>query len=102
MDASGPAMASSMTITIYVPAQLRPYCDGASELLLSAPTVQAALEWIEQRHPTLYQGVCDETGRVRRHVNLFVNSNHVRDLQGLDTPLESGDTLLILPAVSGG
>jgi molybdopterin synthase sulfur carrier subunit len=95
-------MASPMTVTIYVPAQLRPYCDGAREISLAAPTVLAALKSIEQRFPYLYQGVCDETGRVRRHVNLFVNTDHVRDLQGLDTPLAAGDTLVILPAVSGG
>jgi molybdopterin converting factor small subunit len=91
-----------MTVTIYVPAQLRPYCDGARELELPAATVLATLKSIEQRYPSLYQGVCDETGRVRRHINLFVNNDHVRDLQGLDTTLSAGDTLLILPAVSGG
>jgi molybdopterin converting factor small subunit len=46
--------------------------------------------------------VCDETGAVRRHINLFVNSSHVRDRDGLDTPLAAGDVLTILPAVSGG
>jgi len=46
--------------------------------------------------------VCDETGRVRRHLNVFVNSDNVRDLDGLDTVLKSGDVVTILPAVSGG
>ena len=43
-----------------------------------------------------------ETGQVRRHLNIFVNSDNVRDLEGLDTALAAGDTLIILPAVSGG
>jgi MoaD family protein len=91
-----------MTITIHVPAVLRAYCGGAAELSLSAPSVRAALEQIEQRYPSLYRSVCDETGRVRRHVNLFVNTANVRDGEGLDTALAAGDVLTILPAVSGG
>jgi sulfur-carrier protein len=91
-----------MSITVYVPAPLRTSCAGASELVLSAPSVRAALEWIEQTHPALYRSVCDETGAVRRHVNLFVNTAHVRDRDGLDTALVPGDTISILPAVSGG
>jgi sulfur-carrier protein len=71
-------------------------------LSLSAPSVRAALEQIERKHPALYCSICDETGTVRRHVNLFVNTSHMRDLEGLDTALVAGDMLTILPAVSGG
>ena len=91
-----------MTITIHLPAVLRHCCKGASQLSLSAPSVRAALEQIERSHPSLYRSICDETGAVRRHVNLFVNTSHVRDREGLDTALVSGDVLTILPAVSGG
>ncbi len=91
-----------MTITIHVPGPLRPYCGGAAELSLSAPSVRAVLEELERRHPSLYRSICDETGAVRRHVNLFVNSSHVRDREGLDTALVPGDVVTILPAVSGG
>ena len=91
-----------MNITIYVPGALRASCGGASELTLSAPNVRDALEQLERRYPALYRGVCDETGAVRRHINVFVNTSNVRDLQGLDTVLASGDTVTILPAVSGG
>jgi len=64
--------------------------------------VRAALEELERRHPALYRSVCDETGAVRRHVNLFVNARHMRERDGLDTPLKAGDVLTILAAVSGG
>jgi molybdopterin converting factor small subunit len=92
----------TMTITIRLPGPLRACCQGASELTLSAPSVRAALEQIERSHPPLYRSICDETGAVRRHVNLFVNESHVRDRDGLDTALVAGDVLTILPAVSGG
>ena len=95
-------MARSESITIHVPAALRADVGGASELSLSAASVRAVLDELERRHPSLYRGICDETGAVRRHVNLFVNSSHVRDRDGLDTALVPGDTVTILPAVSGG
>lgn len=95
-------MAQSTTITVRVPAALRAYCEGATELSVAAPSVRAALEELERRHPSLHQCICDETGSVRRHVNLFVNTSHVRDREGLDTRLVPGDTIIILPAVSGG
>jgi len=91
-----------MTITIEVPAVLRGYCDGARALTVSAASVRAALEQIEQGHPALFRSICDETGAVRRHVNLFVNTAHMRDREGLDTKLIPGDIITILPAVSGG
>lgn len=91
-----------MAVTILVPGPLRPYCGGASEVSVSAPSVRAALEELGRSHPSLYVNVCDETRAVRRHINIFVNSSHMRDRDGLDTPLSAGDVLCILPAVSGG
>jgi MoaD family protein len=95
-------MAQTLTVTLYVPGPLRPYTGGASELSLSAENVRAALEHLERDHASLYRNVCDETGALRRHLNVFVNSSNVRDLQGLDTALAPGDVVTILPAVSGG
>jgi molybdopterin converting factor small subunit len=95
-------MARDMTITIRVPGMLRDYCGGVTELPVSAPSVRAALEQLEQDHPSLYRHICDETGAVRRHIGIFVNTAHVRDRDGLDTALVPGDVVTILPAVSGG
>jgi molybdopterin converting factor small subunit len=89
-------------ITIHVPAALRAVSAGASALSLSAPSVRAVLEQLERSHPALYRSICDETGAVRRHVNLFVNTAHLVDREGLDTALVPGDVVTILPAVSGG
>lgn len=89
-------------ITIAVPGELRKYCDGRAELSLSAATVRAALEELEQQYSTLHRGICDETGRLRRHINVFVNDSHMRERDGLETALVPGDVLYILPAVSGG
>ena len=95
-------MARPATITVHVPGVLRACCNGASDLVVSSPSVRGALEELERRHPSLYRSICDETGAVRRHVSLFVNTSHIRDLEGLDTALVPGDVLMVLPAVSGG
>jgi molybdopterin synthase sulfur carrier subunit len=90
------------SVEVFVPSPLRQYCGGARNLTLSAPTVRATLEQLERSYPSLYRNVCDETGAVRQHINVFVNSTHMREREGLETELVSGDTLIILPAVSGG
>jgi molybdopterin converting factor small subunit len=95
-------MPTASAIVVRVPAALRHYCAGKDALQLSAATVRAALTELERRQPALYACVCDETGAVRRHINLFVNDSHMRDLNGLDTALAPGDVLTVLPAVSGG
>jgi len=89
-------------ITVFVPAPLRVHCGGATRLRIEAPSVRIALDALELSYPLLYRSVCDETGAVRRHVNLFVNKTNIRDGEGLDTALKAGDELTILPAVSGG
>ena len=90
------------TIAVFVPGLLRQYCDGAARLTMTASRVRAALEEVETRYPALYRSVCNETGAVRKHVNLFVNTDSIRDLDGLDTALADGDELIMLPAISGG
>jgi molybdopterin converting factor small subunit len=94
-------MGPTPTITLHVLGALRAYCAGAAQLSISARTVRAALADLERSQSALYRNVCDETGTVRRHLNVFVNSDNVRDLNGIDTTLP-GDVVTILPAVSGG
>src|SRR5437870_5007098 len=96
------AMARARTITVHVPAPLRDCCAGASDIALAATSVRAVFEELERRHPALHRSICDETGAVRRHVNVFINTNNMRDCNGIDTPLAPGDEVTILPAVSGG
>lgn len=91
-----------MPVMIFVPGPLREYCGGARQLASDATNVRAALSSLERDYPELYRNVCDETGAVRRHINIFVNASHMRDRDGLDTTLAAGDEVIILPAVSGG
>lgn len=95
-------MGAAPAVTIHLTAPLRPYAGGASRLEIAAPTVKAALEALERSEPALYRNICDETGALRRHLNVFVNAENMRDLRGLDTALATGDVVVFLPAVSGG
>ncbi len=91
-----------MSITVQVPGVLRDRCNVAAEIPVIASGVRELLEQLERHYPELHRSVCDETGAVRRHINLFVNTSNTRDLEGVDTVLAPGDTVTILPAVSGG
>ena len=95
-------MNRSPTVSIHVLGPLRPYCGGAAELCVSARSVRGALEQLARREVALYRNLCDERGQVRRHLNVYVNADNVRDLDGVDTILTPGDVIAILPAVSGG
>jgi molybdopterin converting factor small subunit len=96
------AMGTAPIVTVYLPGPLRPYSGGASRIEIAAGTVRAALEDLERSQSALYRNICDETGALRRHLNVFVNSDNIRDLDGVDTILAVGDVLTFLPAVSGG
>src|SRR3954464_7348547 len=94
--------AATGTVEVYLPGPLRDYCGGASTVHVSASTVRGALEELKRTHARLYPNVCDETGAIRKHIGVFVNAEHIRELDGVDSPLKPGDELIILPAVSGG
>jgi len=70
--------------------------------VVSAGSVKEALSALKEQQPLLYRNVCDETGAVRKHINLFVNQSLVHRKEGLGTKLGPGDLLFIMTAVSGG
>ena len=91
-----------MPVSVQLPSALRPYVGGADSVELDDADVRSALQGLAGVNAQLYRSICDETGAVRRHLNLFVNDAHIRDLAGVETQLKNGDTLIILTAVSGG
>jgi sulfur-carrier protein len=96
------------TVHVRVPTALRPYTGGLPGLdvdlavLGDLPTVAALLDSLAATHPDLERRVRDERGRLRRHVNLFLGPENVRDLDEQATRLAPGAELAIIPAVSGG
>lgn len=89
-------------ITVRIPVPLRPFVDDAAVMDTDADTVGAALEQIGTGHPGFLQRVLVEDGELRPYVNVFVGSDDVRSRSGLETPLDDGDVVSIIPAVAGG
>jgi sulfur-carrier protein len=93
-----------MPIIVELPSALRPFAGGQPEVTLDdgCATVRDAIRALARRHAGVADRVIDERGLVRQHVNVFVDGENIRFLDGLETPLSASSTLVIVPAVSGG
>jgi molybdopterin converting factor small subunit len=93
-----------MGITVTLPGALLPYAGGRSEVTLEdgCRTVGDALGALAARHAGVVDRVMDESGAVRQHVNVFVDGDNIRFLDGLDSAVADGSTITIFAAVSGG
>ena len=91
-----------MSVTVRVPSQLRTLSGGAAHLSVEGSTVGEALKALDTAHPGFADRLFDDTGALRRFVNVFLAEEDVRFLDGLDTPVADGQTLSIVPAVAGG
>jgi molybdopterin synthase sulfur carrier subunit len=91
-----------VSVTVRIPAQLRTLTEGKGELALSGSTVSEVLKDLDATHPGFADRLFDDTGGLRRFVNIFLADEDVRFLDGLDTPVTDGQTLSIVPAVAGG
>jgi len=91
-----------MTVTVRIPTQLRTLTGGAGELSLSGSTVGEVLKALDSAHSGIADRLFDESGQIRRFVNVFVDEEDVRFLDGLSTPVADGQTVSIVPAVAGG
>lgn len=88
--------------TVRIPTPLRAYTQGQSSVRVQADTVQDAMQALVSRYPNLRQHLYDEGGDLRSYVNLFVNEDDVRSLQGSQTQLDPDDQLKIIPSIAGG
>ncbi len=91
-----------MAVTVRIPTQLRSLAGGAAEIPLEGSTVAEVLKNLESAHPGFAERLFDEDGSLRRFVNVFVAEEDIRFLQALDTPVEEGQIVSIVPAVAGG
>ena len=91
-----------MTTTVRIPTPLRPLVGGKDEVQAAGGTVREVLDQLEGAHRGLKARLLDDQGQLRRFVNLYLGEEDVRHLQGLDTPLQGGQVLTIVPAIAGG
>ena len=91
-----------MSVTVRVPTILRPLAGGAAEVTVEGSTLREVLAALDGAHPGIGARVLDESGKLRRFVNVYVNDDDVRFADGLDTATAAGATVSIIPAVAGG
>jgi len=90
-----------MTI-LKIPTPLRYYTNGQAEVAVAGSDVAEAMRDLVGKYPTLEQHLYNGDGKLRNFVNLFLGENNIKDLQGLETPLNEGDTLRLIPSIAGG
>jgi molybdopterin synthase sulfur carrier subunit len=97
-----PRPASLPAMTVRIPTILRTYTGGAAAITASGSTVGDVLAAVDHAHPGIRARLVDETGVLRRFVNIYIDDDDIRFGEGLDTPVADGSTLSIIPAVAGG
>ncbi len=91
-----------MAVTVRIPTTMRPMAGGLSTVQVEGVTVADVIASLDAAHPGFGDRLLDEAGALRKFVNVFVADDDVRYLQGLDTPVPTGETVSIIPAVAGG
>jgi molybdopterin synthase sulfur carrier subunit len=87
---------------VKIPSVLRPAVGGARELDIEGGTIRELIAQLTAQHPNLRQQLLADDGGLNRFVNVYVNGQDVRYLQGLDTHVEARDEVRLLPAMAGG
>ena len=91
-----------MAVNVRIPSVLRTLTNGKETIEVSAMTVDEALARLETAHPGIKARLCDENGKLRRFVNVFVGEEDIRFLDGQGTAVKDGDLIDIVPAIAGG
>ena len=91
-----------MSVTVNIPTPLRKLTNNESEVSVEAGSVGDLIEVLEAAYSGIAEKLLDEKGGIRRYVNVFVNDEDIRFLDGKGTALEDGDNISIVPAIAGG
>ena len=91
-----------MAITVHIPTPLRKLTGNAAEVEVEAASVDELVEGLEAAHAGIKEKLLDDAGEIRRYVNLYVNDEDIRFLDGKQTALAAGDSVTIVPAIAGG
>ena len=91
-----------MAVTVRIPTTMRPLSGGSSTVEVEGSTLAEVLKALDVAHPGFAERLFDESGALRRFVNVFVADDDVRYLEGLNTAVPAGTTVSIIPAVAGG
>lgn len=91
-----------MPVSVLIPTPLRKYTNEQESVDAPAGTVGSLIEDLEQQYPGIAARLTDDSGEVRRFINVYVNEEDIRFLSGKETRIEDGDAVSIVPAIAGG
>ncbi|HSB78165.1 MAG TPA: MoaD/ThiS family protein [Candidatus Methylomirabilis sp.] len=91
-----------MSVLVRIPTPLRAITKGQGELKAEAVSVKELIDRLDQEYSGLRTRLCEDDGNIRRFINVYVNEEDIRFLQGTATPLKAGDEVSIVPAIAGG
>ncbi|NQT30305.1 MAG: MoaD/ThiS family protein [Candidatus Saganbacteria bacterium] len=91
-----------MAIKVRIPQPLQKLTQGKDQVEVSASDVVGLIDSLEKSFPGIKDRICDESGKIRRFINIYVNEEDVRFLEGGQTLLKDGDEVSIIPAIAGG
>ncbi|MBI3911824.1 MAG: MoaD/ThiS family protein [Armatimonadetes bacterium] len=91
-----------MPVKVLLPTVLQRLTNNEVEVQAEGGTVREVVDDLERRYPGLKERLCDETGRLRRFVNIYVNNEDIRHLANEETPLKEGDEVSVVPSIAGG
>jgi molybdopterin synthase sulfur carrier subunit len=91
-----------MAVTVRIPTTLRPMSGGNKLVEVEPGTLSEVISGLDAAHPGFADRLLDDDGSMRKFVNIFVDDDDVRYLDGLDTDVSDGITVSIIPAVAGG
>ena len=91
-----------MAVNVLIPTPLRKFTNNQETVTVGVGTVATLVEELEQQFPGIKKSLTDDSGELRRFVNIYVNEEDIRFLEGKETPVNAGDAVSIVPAIAGG
>jgi MoaD family protein len=91
-----------MAVQVLIPTPLQKFTNDEATASLEATSIEELLQALDGRYPGILERLCDEKGKLRRFLNVYVNSEDIRFLNNQETALSDGDEVSIVPAVAGG
>ncbi len=91
-----------MAVKVRIPTPLRKLTNGSDEVTAEGANVAEIIEDLERNYPGLKERICEDTGKLRRFVNIYLNDEDIRFKSNMETALKENDELSIIPAIAGG
>jgi molybdopterin synthase sulfur carrier subunit len=88
--------------TVRFPAVMKYYVNNQTEITVPATTINELVAYVVEQYPAIKFHLMDADGKLRKHFNVFVNGTHIRDLNGMDTPLMENDRVILMASAAGG